>query len=263
MKKALLLLLLFGVYQSYSQTYPYAEGFEGMPNTQVPTGWGGSMKVLQNHGLNDFKAISARVSSAVPVDSGITPLIGPLTSASAFSFYYRIINQANYPSTPKDMDNGDMVEIMISTDGVNYQTVYQIDMNNHNPTFNFAKRKVFLSQYAGSTVNFKLRCTYATTPSFFVDFDTITVMNDPQAGIEDATAEQTFTLFPNPVSAGNNCFIQTSIPTNQPVKIYNALGEVVYNTQTFADCTLPTADYTPGLYFLQCGNTTRKLIITQ
>lgn len=255
--------LLFAAfsYGAFAQTYPFAEGFEGMPNTQVPSNWGGSMKVLQNHGLNDLKALCARVSSAVSVDSSITPLIGPLTSSSVLSFYYRVIDQANYPSTPTNLDNGDSIEILLSADSVNYQTVFLIDLNNHNPSFNFVKKKVYLSQFAGSNVNFKIRCHYATGASFFVDIDTVLVKDDTQAGIEDISNESSFSLYPNPVSQFAVCNLQFAASKQPSLKIFNSIGQEVFYSPSVANCQLPIADFSPGLYFVQVGNTTRKLII--
>ena len=239
MKKIFLLLSLLSCLNAFSQTYPFADGFEGQPSNQPPAGWGGSMKVLLNHGLNDLKAICGRVSSAVTVDSAITPLVGPLTSSTSMTFYYRIIDQANYPSTPTNLDVNDQVEIMLSTDGVNYQTVYLIDLNNHNPSFNFSKKKVFLTQFAGSTVNFKIRCQYGTGASFFVDIDTVTVANDPQAGIEDLKGDVTFSLFPNPCTSNTGCTLHFEDSKQYPVKVFNALGQQVYYSPGFANLSHP------------------------
>ena len=233
-----------------------------MPNTQVPVGWQGSMKVLQNHGLNDFKAICARVSSAVTVDSAITPLIGPLTSSTALSFYYRIIDQANYPSTPTNLDAGDSIEILLSSDSVNYQTVFLIDMNNHNPSFNFVKKKVYLSTFGGNNVNFKIRCHYGTGASFFVDIDTVVVKNEPQTAIEDLNNDVSFSLYPNP--AGSQFTVhRSSFTTGQetPLKIYDASGREIYSCSFTNNFQLSTINWSSGLYFVQAGNLIRKLII--
>lgn len=265
MKKITLLLLLLLSLTTFAQVYPFAEGFDGMPGNQPPIGWGGSMKVLLNHGVNDLKGLSGRVSSAVTKDSSITPLIGPLTASSAISFRYRIIDQANYPSTPTNLVTGDEFILLISSDSVNYQTILQIDENNHNPNFNFLTKKIYLSQFAGQSVQFKFLCKYATGASFFVDIDTVQVFNDPQAAIEilnNNTAA--FTIYPNPASA-NNSLIQ--INTNNafiglPYKICTVNGqELIGGTITATTFQLPCNNFAAGLYFVQLGNLTRKLII--
>lgn len=253
--------VLFFFLQSFAQTYPFAEGFEGMPNSQPPTGWAGSMKVLSNHGINDYKAVCARVSSGVTLDSTITPLIGQLTSASVLSFQYRIIDQANYPSTPTNLDDGDSITISISTDGINYHTVFLIDGITHFATFNFLKKKVYLSQYAGSNANFKIRCYYGTGTSFFVDIDTVVVRDEPQTAIQDVESNSSFNLYPNPCNQFAVCNLQFANSTAQKIKVFNCIGEEIYSTLSVANCLLPTANWLPGLYFVQLGNTTRKLII--
>jgi hypothetical protein len=265
LKTTTLLLLLFIAAALSAQTYPYAEGFEGMPNTQVPAGWGGSMKVLQNHGINDFKAICARVSSAVTVDSGITPLIGPLTAASALSFKFRFIDQANYPSTPTNLDAGDQLEVLLSTDSVNYQLIQLIDMNNYTATFNFVQKKIYLSQYAGSSVYFKFRAQYGTGTSFFVDIDTVRAADEPQTGISDITTEESFRVYPNPCSGSMvSClaFIVDDALFGKEYTIVDLQGKVIERNRITTRNQKPeTRNLSAGMYFVQAGNLTRKLII--
>ena len=221
------------------------------------------MKVLSNHGINDLKAICARVSSAVTLDSAITPLIGPLTYTSVLSFQYRIIDQSIYPSTPTNLDDGDSIEILISTDSVNYHTVFLITDNNHNTSFNFVKKKVFLSQYAGSNANFKIRCHYGTGTSFYVDIDTVAVKNEPQTGIEDLSNETSFSLYPNPTSSQFTvCSLQVFSFKKTYLNVYDVSGREIHSEVfTSAYCQLPTANWQPGIYFVQIGNLTRKLIV--
>ena len=221
------------------------------------------MKVLSNHGINDLKAICARVSSAVTLDSAITPLIGPLTSTSVLSFQYRIIDQSIYPSTPTNLDDGDSIEILISTDSVNYHTVFLITDNNHNTSFNFVKKKVFLSQYAGSNANFKIRCHYGTGTSFYVDIDTIAVKNEPQTGIGNLGNETSFSLYPNPTSSQFTvCSLQSFTGGENSLKVYDISGREIHSQVVIYDnFQLPASNWSSGVYFVQIGNLTRKLIV--
>ncbi len=265
MRITITLFLLFFSLKPFAQTYPFAEGFEGMPNTQVPTGWEGSMKVLTNHGINDYKAVCARVSSAVTVDSSITPLIGPLTSASALSFYYRIIDQNIYPSTPTNLDVGDSIEVLLSTDSINYQTVFLIMLDNHNTSFNFVKKKVFLSQFAGSSVNFKFRCKFGTGAGYYVDIDTVVVKDEPQTGVEDLNDDASFSLYPNPVSQlaiGSLQFAVSEQLIGNQFTLTDIEGKVIECGRIKSSIfNLQSSILSKGLYFVQIGNTTRKLII--
>lgn len=270
MKKLFTLLAILAVFSGnnngFAQTYPYAEGFEGLPSGQVPPGWGGSMKVLTYHGQNDLKAICARVNSAVLVDSGITPLLGPLTGSTALSFYYRIIDYANYPSNPTNLDVGDQVEVMLSTDGINYQTVYLIDMNNHNPSFNFVKRKVFITQWNGSNAYIKFRCQFATGNAFYVDIDTVQVRNDPASTIEPLNDEAQVSVYPNP--AHDHVTINASLAAEgkTQLKVFDVLGNTIYSAPfTTVNCQLSTVNWFKGIYFIEVADEqkkiTRKLII--
>ncbi len=262
MRITLPLLLILFTLNSLAQTYPFAEGFEGLPSNQPPTGWGGSMKVLVNHGINDYKAICARVSSAVQVDSSITPLIGPLTTSSVLSFYYRIIDQNIYPSTPTNLDSGDSIEFLLSADSVNYQVVYLITLDNHNTSFNFIKKKVFLSQFAGSSVNFKIRCHFGTGAGYYVDIDTVVVKDEPQTGVEDLNEDVSFSLYPNP-AVSQFTIHSSQMNDSKDLVVFNSLGQTVLQSKIQnlkSKIDLP-ANWFPGLYFVQLGNTTRKLII--
>lgn len=263
MKNLPLIFLLFFSYHSFAQTYPFAEGFEGMASNQPPAAWAGGMKVLGNHGLNDNKAVCARVSSAVTVDSTVTPAIGPLTSISALSFYYRIIDQNIYPSTPTVLDSGDSIEVLLSTDSVNYQPVFLISAANHTSSFNFVKKKVNLTSFAGSVVNLKFRCKFGSGGGYYVDIDTVVVKDDPQMDIVPIRSETAFTLFPNPCSASGTCSIQLNDASNTMLKVFNASGGCVLNTPLSQYFRLPVNSWLPGVYWVQVGNLTRQLIVTE
>jgi hypothetical protein len=256
--KRLLLVLFLSPFFAFSQVYPFSEGFEGLVSSQVPPGWGGSMKVLLDHGLNDSKGLVARLNSAVTADSSITPLIGPLTSSTALSFYYRIIDFAFYPNgAATNLDIGDQIEIMISTDSVNYQTIQLIDMNNHNPSFNFVKKKIFVSQYADSSVYFKIRCQFGTGAGYFVDFDTVRVANDAQLGVEEVSAQRELSLFPNPCSSSFDLHLVSN--SAQQVKVFNSLAEVMVDEKTSTDLRISTSTWANGIYYLQAGDETKRM----
>jgi len=265
MKRPYVILLLLFVNIAQAQTYPFAEGFESTPNSQIPTGWSGSMKVQTYHGMNDLKAICARVSSAVEVDSAVTPLIGPLTSNSTLSFYYRIIDQNIYPSTPTNLDSGDSVEISLSTDGINYHTVYLITMDNHNTSFNFAKKKAYLSQYAGNNANFKIRCVFGSGSGYYVDIDTVVVKDDPQAGVTSLNNEEAFTFYPNPIKYSSVYGLQFAVDKDllgEQYSVTNTQGQVIERSLIkTTNFKLQNANLFPGMYFVEIGNTTRKLVV--
>lgn len=263
MKNILTLVTLFFCCHTFAQNYPFAEGFEGMASNLPPTGWAGGMKVLGNHGRNDSKAVCARVSSAVTIDSSVTPLIGPLTSTSSLSFYYRIIDQNIYPSTPTVLDAGDSIEVLLSSDSINYHTVFLISATNHTSSFNFVKRIVNISQYAGAMVNIKFRCKFGSGGGYYVDIDTVVVKDDPQTDILPIRAETPFVLFPNPCSASGICTLQQLYESRAIVKVYQATGACVFSAPLSQNLRLQVAGWLPGVYFVQVGNVTRQLIVEE
>ena len=267
MKHLCFLLFILPLF-TVAQTYPFNEGFEGLASTQVPPGWGGNMEVLLYHGRNDSKGLTARLNSAVTEGSSITPLIGPLTISSFISFYYRIIDFAFYPDgAATNFDVGDQIEIMISTDSIIYSTIQLIDMNNHNTSFNFVKKKIFLSQYAGSSVYFKIHCQFGSGAGYYVDFDTIVVANDPQLDVADIDNSEQISIYPNPCSSVSN--IQIPSGNQYPLKVVNAIGEIIFeennavNRQlSSVNYQLPVVNWLNGIYFVRIGNQiTRKLIV--
>lgn len=266
MKNSILFItsLLFFIVAS-AQTYPFSEGFHGMPSGQVPAGWLGDIPVLSYHGQNEEKGLAAEIGGGDLVDSIISPLIGPLTSMSTLIFYYRIIDKNIYPSTPTNLEGNDRFEVKLSSDGVNYQTILQIDENNHNPSFNFSRKKIVVAQYAGFTINLKFVCTFGAGASYFVDIDSIRVYDDPTASISNLSSEVKITLFPNPVSQSNVCTVQVANNEAYNLNVYDILGNNLYSTKGNGNMPIPTTNLSPGLYMVQVkqnGKThTQKLVI--
>ncbi|MES2621116.1 MAG: T9SS type A sorting domain-containing protein [Bacteroidota bacterium] len=256
--RLILFIFLYPFFLS-AQTYPFKEGFEGLASTQVPPGWGGGMKVLSYHGRNDSKGLSARVSSAVEVDSAITPLIGPITSSTSFSFWYRIIDQSIYPSTPTDLDIDDRIDIMASTDGISYQTVFLIDMNSHVTSFNFVKKKAIVTQFAGSSVNFKIRCQFGAGAGYYVDFDTIVVDNDPQLSLEDIGANNQLSIYPNPCSSQVNLQLDINDSKGSSLDFFNSIGYKILAAKVENSIQIPTDNLPDGVYYIQVGDLTRRI----
>lgn len=259
------ILLLAMVVNSQAQTYPFKEGFEGLPSTQVPAGWQGDMKVLLYHGINDSKGVVGDIGSANEVDSIISPLIGPLTSSSVITFFYNIIDWANYPSTPTNLGPGDELEVQMTTDGINYQTVFLIDENTHNPSFNFVRKKVYITQNAGDTVHIKFACRFGAGGRYFMDIDSVTVTDEAQVGINDVTDNSALVLFPNPCSNNAVCHLQGTSAAKANAQVYNIAGQLMYQTDFVSATDLLVYNWNAGIYLVKITEEektyTRKLVI--
>lgn len=263
MKTPVTFLLWLLALTAAAQTYPYSENFTLQVSNQVPAGWQGDVKVLLAHGTNDSKALAAKLSSTATTAQVSSPLIGPLTSSSALTFFYRIVDQQIYPSTPTNLVTGDLLAVQLSTDGSTYQNILQIDENNHNPNLNFVKKKIFLSQFAGDTVHVKFNFTYANSAGYFVDIDSIQVKDEAGTGVNDLSATGEISLYPNPVSAGSAFILTGSEEQQQSFAICDLSGRQMYSGQIQSFTTIPAGSLTPGLYLVTAGNRTRKLLITE
>ena len=263
--RTLLLLLTVIVFskQLAAQTYPYSENFTLQVSNQVPAGWQGDIKVLLAHGTNDSKCIAAKLSSTIPVASVSTPLIGPLTSLSSITFFYRIVDQLIYPSTPTNLVTGDLFQVQISNNNSTYQNILQIDENNHNPNLNFIKKKIYLSQFSGDTVHFKFNCAYANNAGYFIDIDSIVVKDEPATGIESMVDSKEFSMFPNPCNIHQELNIVCPNSDSQRIGIYNIAGQLVVNRQFQNSTTIAAGTLPKGTYSLQVGNHTEKLVVIE
>lgn len=259
-----LLLLLLPLY-SMAQTFPYDEGFHGIISGTLPAGWQGDMKVQADHGLNDFKGMTADISSVDGSDSAITPWIGPLDNNTEFYFWYRMVDQFIYPSTEKNITGADKFVISYSTDSVNYTPLYSIDTGNHTASLAF-KRVIFpITTLNGQTVKFKFWCQFGGGSSYFVDIDSIKIRPNTGIGINDVSADN-FMLFPNPVQRGNDVQLLFDKQQEQDLVVYDAMGQVVYSkapvTHNFSPLTFQlSAPLSPGIYFIRYGTLTRKLVV--
>ena len=81
-----------------------------------------------------------------------------------------------------------------------------------------------------------------------------------QHDCEDAFAENYadfFTLFPNPVK--DKLMIEGKNLGN--ISVYNALGQVIFDTFCTDDLIINTADYPNGIYFVKIGNKVEKFVV--
>lgn len=262
MKK--LLLLLFPLV-SFAQTYPFDEGFAGIPSGTLPASWSGDMKVQADHGLNDLKGMTADIGGNDTEDSSVTPWIGPLDNNAEFYFWYRMVDQFIYPSTEKHLNGKDRFVISYSTDSINYTTLYNIDSTNHQANLNFKKVIFAINNLGGQVVKFKFYAKHGGGGSYFVDVDSIKVRQNTGTGISTLNDENpNLSVYPNPVVQGNNVSLQTTFNQWQQVVLLDVAGKELYRN-TFAPYTeqllLPTENLTPGVYFIRCGTLTRRLLV--
>ncbi|MBK7148620.1 MAG: T9SS type A sorting domain-containing protein [Bacteroidetes bacterium] len=263
MNKALpaLLLSLFSCTSLWAQIFPFDEGFHGITTYTLPAGWSGDMSAQPYHGLNDEKGLVATIGSTDRVDSALTPWIGPLAPNTEFIFWYRMVDDFIFPSTQRDLRDGDKLELMLSTDSINYTTIYLVDSSNHIPNTNFKKITFTNTNFGGQIVKLKLRAQHCCGGSYYVDIDSIKIREKFVVGINETETSRHFSFYPNPVSSGSVIRIMDDLNQNFELALLNCLGEKVYTGKADTWQTEIPAPLVPGIYFLQYGNITRKLVV--
>ncbi len=110
-----------------------------------------------------------------PTAAARSPWVGAVQTNTALEFDYRIVNWSGYPGTATVL-GGNTIQIQVSTDDVNYTTVYTIDSSNHVTSTSFTNRQVLLSAYDGSTIYVKFLGTWSSG-DYYVDIDNFYIGN--------------------------------------------------------------------------------------
>ncbi len=263
MNKALpaLFFSLFSFAALQAQIFPFDEGFHGITTYTLPAGWSGDMSAQPYHGLNDEKGLAATIGSTDRVDSAVTPWIGPLAPNTEFIFWYRMVDDFIFPSTQRDLRDGDKLELMLSTDSIHYTTIYLVDSANHIPNTNFKKITFTNTNFGGQIVKLKLRAQHCCGGSYYVDIDSIKIREKFVVGLQEPDALHSISFFPNPVTCGSILTLIHEQPTEQEVYLWNAMGERTLVQKCGSRQTEIPAPKTPGLYLLQHGTVIRKLVV--
>ena len=91
----------------------------------------------------------------------------------------------------------------------------------------------------------------------------ITALEDQgiqQHECEDAVIEENindFTLYPNPVKD----YLMIEGKNLENISIFNALGQVIFETFATDELNINTSDYQNGFYFIKIGNNTQKFVV--
>lgn len=261
MKKFLFALLSYPLVL-YAQIYPFDEGFTGVASGTLPPGWTGDMNVQADHGLNDLKGITADISGTDLTDSAITPWIGPLDNNTEFYFWYRMVDQFIYPSTPRTLRTNDKFVISYSTDSINFFPLLVIDSTNHQTTLNFKKVTFAITGLGGQIVKFKFWCTHGGGSGYFTDIDSIKVRLNTDTKIDEKDARlSAFRMFPNPASSESTVTLQFDDDAEHTFSISDYTGRVIEQHAAQFVYRFTTRLIQPGIYFVTCDNQTRRLII--
>jgi hypothetical protein len=259
LKKILPLLLVCISATAFAQ-YPFRDGFSGVPSGQVPPGYVGDIPVRGYHGLDDEKGLASWLKSSNQQDSIITPKVGPVNAKSYLLFFYRWVSDNIYPSEPKLPVKGDELEVFVSTDSINFTSLYLIDSAVHKPNLNFKVVQKYLTDYDGNYVYIKFRCSRGSG-SYYMDIDSVQVAGTP-LGIQESQMKE-LKAYPNP--AQNVINIEQD-KVGGAYMLTDLTGKVIEAQKTIATNTIDVSGIANGNYILllrTAGYTERKQIVIQ
>ncbi len=157
-----------------SASLPFQETFDA--STSIPTGWSTDFAVLSTHGTSSSNGLAINLDGYPTTGYISLPFVGTITATTELSFDYRIVNYSGYPGTATTLITGDSINILVSTDGINYTKIDQINSTTHTSTTSFTTKTYNLSAFTGSLINVKFDCKYATG-DYWVDFDNVSIID--------------------------------------------------------------------------------------
>ena len=217
---------------------PYTQDFNSGTSLSA-IDWQGDMLIAANHGTNGSNGLYRNLYSGVPTTNAATPLIGPLPSDWQIIFDYRYVAYSNYPNTPITLSAGDKLEVQVGINGADYNTVREINHNDHIPSSDFANVVVNLTGYTGQIVKVRFLVTRAAG-DYYIDIDNVVVRETPTTAILDLNPDlNTWDFGPVPVG--------TSVEKEFFVK-NTGIGNLVVTSITQSGTTPPfSIEITPAL----------------
>lgn len=152
---------------------PYTEDFE---NGNLPVEWTTDEEaiVAQEHGNTSFVLFNNMWSGDVTFTAE-SPRLGITQRNDSLVFDYRFVDFLGDGSVPKVLSGNDNLIVQISTDcGENYQSVFVIDQNNHEPKVGLTTVSIPLSSFVGQFIRVRFIANWGEG-DYFVDIDNINI----------------------------------------------------------------------------------------
>lgn len=154
---------------------PFVEDFE---NGFLPMGWSANpgTTVSSGHGNTSF-VIANNLSSANRRMEVVTPALGPIEPGDSLRFDYRLVNVGSNAAIQLSANDSILVEISLDC-GQTYETIFTINQLNHTPSTDLRTIVLYLDDYAGEVVKFRLRAFWGAG-NYWVDFDNFNIIRCP------------------------------------------------------------------------------------
>lgn len=171
---------------AFGQVFPYSEAFDSYTAPQPLNGIGGytatSRVMITANGVvgNCVEFQNTASAMANVSDTLISPLIGPLTTHSATSFYFRVVKDSAGIKVRYQMTGGDNAQILVSA-GILNSLQYTINSANQNPGRSYVKVTVgvpaLVSTFSG---RFKIVSVNSSAHTWQIEFDSLVVRDTLQ-----------------------------------------------------------------------------------
>lgn len=163
---------------------PFSEDFEGQ---RLPDGWVSNGAVTNEHNNRSY-VIAGNLSASNSTFSTETPLLGPVAGTDSLTFEYRFVSQSGDGNIGEELNDGDRLDVQISTDcGQTYTTLLTIDAGNHTTTPLMTRQVIRLTDYEGQTVRFRFLATRGAD-TYWVDIDNVNIIRCPTSLFLNLTA---------------------------------------------------------------------------
>jgi hypothetical protein len=168
---------------------PYIENFNAA--LTLPIDWLSSpaMSVSATHGNSSSNGLYKNLWSSATSCNAITPPVGVIVAGTQLDFDYRIVDYTSYPATATTLGVGDNVDILVSTDGVVYNSIASINNGNHVSSNAFLTKTYSLAAYIGQTIYVKFAATWATG-DYYLDIDNVSIYSPSNMVYTSSTTTQ-------------------------------------------------------------------------
>jgi len=226
---------------------PYYQDFNQAMHLE-DISWGGEPLYTRsgffaNSGAYGTKALALFTNSEYTTEMVSTPAMMGVTAGTTLSFAYRIVNDANNPSSlvATRLSTNAKVYIEGSTTGATgeYSVIHEINSTNHTETYLFVTQELPLAAFSGENVNIRFRVVWGS----FYNLSYHVVLEDIAIHDLQPTGSVTATLLD-----ANNVTLSWSPPPNPENVIgYSIHRNITPVAQTSA-LQYTDANVAPGTY---------------
>ena len=247
---------------SKAQTITYSNDFESYQGFgNIPATFGGGMKVYATHGTSTSKGLCINFSQFVSKDSTITPASPILPAGSTFHFDYRYVTYAGGFVSFDYILTTDVLYVYVAPAGSSNfgNPLLTINASNHVNSINFSNQTVDLSNFAGQSVQIKIKGIRGASNDFWLDTDNFSIQSDVTT-IAPENSKTECVIYPNPASEKLSINLP-SFKNPVSIEILNLLGATVLKTTLLeSNSTIRIDALNKGIYYVK-GNVEGKEFI--